>query len=276
MTVDDATLATWREALQEKPAGWDFSELTGYREEHLPWDYTTFAHNLAQVSHHVLDLGTGGGELLSSLHDVLPEDTVATEGWAPNVPVARTALEPLGIEVVEYDSEAPGSNLPFAPERFDLVLARHESFDAEEVYRVLSKGGAFLSQQVAGDDLRELYEIFDLEPGYTEVTLENIERELTSAGFRVERADTFRGRAEFDDVTTLLRFLRRAPWYAPEDLDVDTHREVLEALHARTGDGPLVMTTSRFWLLARTPQENPPAVTDFSQLLDDKPEVPDV
>lgn len=275
-SVNEATLASWRDALSEEPHGWDFSDLTGYGEEETPWRFDTVARNLAQVSHHLLDIGTGGGEFLASFADVLPEDTVATEGWATNVPIARERLEPLGVDVIDCDPSAPGVSLPFAPGRFDLVLARHEGFDAADVYRVLAPGGTLATQQVAADDLREILEAFDMESPYTEVTLENLERELTGAGFRIERSDAFRGRAVFTNMTTLLRFLRRVPWVAPEHLDVDTHREALTALAARFEDGPLEVSMSRFWILARTPELPTPPVTDFSQLLDDRPEVPKV
>jgi hypothetical protein len=46
----------------------------------------------------LLDLDTGGGELLAASAP-LPRRTIATEGWAPNVPVARDRLSPLGVEV---------------------------------------------------------------------------------------------------------------------------------------------------------------------------------
>lgn len=276
MTVDDATLHSWRTALAEDPLGWDFSELRGYAEEDTPWRFDTVARNLAQVSHHLLDLGIGGGEFLSALADVTPDDTVATEGWAPNVPVATQRLEPLGIEVVEYNPEAPGASLPFAPGRFDLVLARHEAFDAADVFRVLSPGGTFATQQVGADDLVEVLEAFGLEPPYPDVTLQNIEREITSAGFRVERSDAFRGRAVFTDMISFLRFLRRVPWIAPADLDVDRHRDVLEAIAQRIEDGPFEVGMSRFWLLARTPEARTPPVTDFSKLLGETPDVPQV
>lgn len=276
MTADDATYDSWRRALAEDPLGWDFSELRGYGEDETPWHFGTVAHNLAQVSHHLLDLGTGGGEFLSSLADVAPEDTVATEGWARNVPVATERLRPLGIEVVEYDPDAPGASLPFAEGRFDLVIARHQPFSATDVFRVLSPGGRFATQQIGADNLPELLEAFDLPQPFPEVTLQNIEREITAAGFRVERSDAFRGRAVFTDMISFLRFLRRAPWVAPADLDVDRYREVLVSIAERIADGPFTVGMSRFWILAQTPEARTPPVTDFSKLLGETPDVPQV
>lgn len=286
--TDEQELQQWREALAEDPVGGDFSTLTGYREEAPPWSWRTLVENLAPMSDRVLDLGTGGGEVLESLIDVLPEGTVATEGWAPNLPVARARLEPLGIEVLAHGvtdageldgegeldrAEAP---LPVPDASFDLILARHEAFDAGEIARVLMADGAFLTQQVGGEDAREIREAFGIPAPYAEVTLENCVHQLGAAGLRVDRSDSFHGRYEFDDMPTLLRYLRRAPWDAPEDLDVDRHRDVLEHLHAQMQHGPLVATTSRFVVLARAPEAPSIGRTDFADLARDELEVPRV
>lgn len=295
--TDEQELQRWREALAEKPVGWDFSTLAGYREEAPPWSWRTLVENLAPMSDRVLDLGTGGGEVLESLVDVLPEGTVATEGWAPNLRVARARLAPLGIEVLAHgvtDAETPDragesdragaagaadaleAPLPVPDASFDLILARHEAFDATEIARVLMSDGAFLTQQVGSEDAREIREAFGIPAPYAEVTLENIVHQLGAAGLRVDRSDSFHGRYEFDDMPTLLRYLRRAPWDAPEDLDVDRHRDVLEHLHAQMQHGPLVATASRFVVLARAPEAPSTGRTDFADLARDELEVPRV
>lgn len=276
MTVDDATLDTWRDIVGHQPTSFDTTDLRGYGEDEPPWRFETVARNLAQVSHHLLDVGTGGGEFLARLADVLPDDTVATEATAAGLAGATERLVPLGVDVMEHDPAAPGATLPFAAERFDLVLARHARFDAEQVRRVMAPGGTFATEQVGSDDLADVLATFGVCRPAGSPTLESLERELTGAGLRIERSDAFRGRAVFTDVAALLGFLRRVPWVAPEDLDVDAHREQLEALARRVADGPLEAATSRFWVSARTPEAARPAVTDFSQLLDDTPEVPRV
>ncbi len=81
--------------------GWDFSYLSRTERmtsEPLPWSYGSLVIAAMAEAGSMLDMGTGGGEFLSALRP-LPPDTHATEGWAPNIPVARERLEPLGIAV---------------------------------------------------------------------------------------------------------------------------------------------------------------------------------
>lgn len=66
----------------------------------------------------------------------------ATEGYKPNVPIAKKRLEPLGVIVVERMED---ENLPFKDDTFDTILNQHESFCASEVRRILSKEGTFFT-----------------------------------------------------------------------------------------------------------------------------------
>lgn len=62
------------EWLQEERAahihGWDFSHIHGrYEEENdLPWDYGKVIHKYLSPQMKLLDIDTGGGEFLLSLH----------------------------------------------------------------------------------------------------------------------------------------------------------------------------------------------------------------
>src|SRR2546421_5614421 len=87
------------EAVRQPTKGWDFSWLgERMKTTPVPWDFTALASERARAAQSMLDMGTGGGEWLADLPERAPH-TVATEAWAPNVPVAREQLAPLGIEV---------------------------------------------------------------------------------------------------------------------------------------------------------------------------------
>ena len=94
--------------------GWDFSYLKGRRHsDPPPWDYINKVCSMLDGTHHMLDMETGGGEVLGDLKEharYWPDRVFATEGYKPNVDVATRRLQPVGIEVVECESN---ENLPF-------------------------------------------------------------------------------------------------------------------------------------------------------------------
>jgi SAM-dependent methyltransferase len=100
-----------------------------------------------------LDVQTGGGEVLAQIPHP-PAVLAATESWPPNVEIARRNLAPLGATVVAVDDDA---DLPFPADSFDLVVSRHPVQTRwDEIARVLTPGGAFLSQMVGAGSVREL------------------------------------------------------------------------------------------------------------------------
>ncbi len=247
-TGSDDLLAGWSRRFAEPVAGWSFTEFSGVVETvEPPWSYAALAGEALAAARSALDLGTGGGEFLTSLADVLPADTHATEGWAPNVPVAQTALAPLGIPVVAHT--ASQGRLPFPDDRFDVVLSRHTAYDADDVSRVLRPGGTFLTQQVDGRNLDDLGAEFDAAPAFPDVTLEHAHRAAVAAGLDVEVAESWSGPIRFADVSTLVSFLRTVPWHLPPDFTVERHAGTLMTLHGRP---QLQFTERRFLLRVRS------------------------
>lgn len=94
----------------------------------------------------------------------LPGETYATEGYKPNVEIAKRNLEPLGVTVVEVDGdEGPpyNSNLPFDDNFFDLITDRHEAYCPQEIYRILKDDAHFITQQVGSLSIANLIQLFD-------------------------------------------------------------------------------------------------------------------
>ncbi len=246
---DDDLLGVWRERFQAPVSGWNFDDLNREAtEETPPWSYTALAREHLRQASQVLDIGTGGGEVLMSLADDLPSDTVATEGWQPNVPIATKALAPVGIEVVYYDAESH-AEMPFSESRFDLVLNRHEAYDPTEVHRILRSGGRLVTQQVDGRNFEEARRLFGGSANYGHVTLENFARDAEDAGFVIERSEAWAGKMVFETVAALVRYFAIVPWEVPDDFSVDRYAEALLDLHR--SKTPLVFTQRRFLLIAR-------------------------
>lgn len=250
---NDVLLAAWRREERKPFSGWDFSRLQGRMlQDREPWSYETRAAALLDRSSAVLDMDTGGGELLLRLRTHWPALVVATEGYLPNVLIARKRLAPRGVPVVEASAEG-GSGLPFDGDIFDLVLNRHGAFDPQEVARVLAPGGVFLTQQVGGDDLRDLVAVLGGRPQEPRTSAERDASRLASAGLVPINVQSWTGTATFIDISALVYFLHAIPWVVP-DFSVDTHAQQLLGLQRRIERGQrLVFAISRYLIEARYP-----------------------
>lgn len=235
--------AQWARDAAAAFEGWDFSYLKDrMTEAEPPWDYPALARMALARSTKALDIATGGGEVLASFAPFAGRVT-AVEGYPPNVPIARRRLAPLGVEVHQANTR---SGMPFPDQTFDLVLNRHGGFRPAEMRRLLKPGGVFLSQQVAGDNLADLCEVFDASLVAPHNTLDQIARQFADLGCEIRRGETWRGTVTFADVGAIVYFLKAVPWVV-QGFDLERHRTALEALHARTEGGePLAFTYTRF------------------------------
>lgn len=231
--------------------GWDFSALDGRLiADDPPWDFREMCVEAMAAQSRTLDMGTGGGEFLLTLMEHLgtrrPAHMSATEGWEPNVLLSRKRLEPFGIEVVGYDSEVDES-MPFEADSFDVVVARHESYDADEVARVLRQGGLFLTQQVHGRDAEELRTWFGGHTAYPDATLEHHVAAAQEAGLAIEAQQEWSGHMHFSDAQTLVEYMALVPWDVP-GFRVAEHLDTMVDLDAIR---PIVVTQGRFCIAAR-------------------------
>jgi SAM-dependent methyltransferase len=241
------------EAMAAPFSGWDFSWLdTRTSTEPLPWRYEEEVAGYATTTRTMLDMGTGGGEVLARLRR--PAMAVATESWPPNVPVAAHRLRPLGVGVVQTEG-APDNDtqrddmpdtMPFRDGSFDLVTNRHESFSAAEVARILAPGGVFVTQQVDYRNDDDLYRLLAMDvPEGPDSWLPLAQRQLASAGLRVITARTGSERTRFHDVAAVVYYLRVVSWAIP-----GYGREKLRAAWADPDRWPADVRTRRFLLIA--------------------------
>src|SRR5512140_1130732 len=110
--TDTELLSSYKKIYDKPFRGWGFSEILragSATESPLEWNY--YDEILPRVRRAVtmLDMGTGGGEFLKSLAP-LPHQTFATEGYQPNVAIARRRLGTLGVRVI---SRYADEKLPF-------------------------------------------------------------------------------------------------------------------------------------------------------------------
>jgi SAM-dependent methyltransferase len=252
-------------AEREPFAGWDFSHLARRLvEAPPPFDYLAAARERLAGVERLLDLGTGGGEVLSELAP-FPRTTIATEAWPPNAELARRRLSVLGASVVLVEGapenwetiEAPlraAPALPFADGAFDLVIDRHESYLPAEVLRVLRPGGRFVTQQCGGTHHAELNDLLGLpRPRYTAWGLGAAEAQLNAVGFvEVAGQEAFTD-TRIHDVGAIVYYLKALPWQAP-DFHARDHLGRLRALHEQIKrSGPLTIRGRHFLVEAAKP-----------------------
>ena len=241
--------ALWKQEEANTMSGWDFSHIDGRWEEgKIPWDYRAKVLDFLKPQSRILDMGTGGGEFLLSLRHPFHLTSV-TEAWEPNVRLCEKKLAPLGITVRQ---SVDGEPLPYDDAQFDLVLNRHESYDIDEVRRVLKPGGYFITQQVGGSNSLWLRRVLCGEA--TSIPAFNLENELPrfqAAGFTINYKNQCYVTDRYLDTGAVVWYAKMIPWEFGS-FSVDGCFEQLlrlDALCERQGYIPSVQ--HRFILIAR-------------------------
>jgi SAM-dependent methyltransferase len=232
--------------------GWDFSWFEGRAtEERPPWGYSQLLAQRMATATAALDIQTGGGEVLAQIPQPPPR-LAATESWPPNVEIARRNLAPLGATVVAVDDDA---DLPFPADSFDLVVGRHPVVTRwDEIARVLTPAGTFLSQQVGAGSVRELTDaMMGPQVPSQARSPHRAADQAEAAGLAVQDLRTAGLEMRFYDIAAVVVFLRKVIWIVP-GFTVDRYRTQLAEMHQRIqADGSFTAHSQRFLIEARKP-----------------------
>ena len=238
------------DALAQEFSGWDFHYLVGrWKDEPTTWDYTQIVRSYIKPEISLLDMDTGGGEVLSSFVP-LPRNTYATESYVPNVSVARNRLEPLGVKVIQIFED---NTLPFDDKFFDLVTNRHGSFSAQELHRIMKPGGIFITQQVGGRNNFEINELLQEHPEfiYSDWTLNLAVQQLTDAGFQILEQKDELPETVVSDIGALVFYLKVISWQVA-DFSVEKYYDKLAKVHNMIQEnGELKIRSHRFLIVAK-------------------------
>lgn len=231
--------------------GWDFSHIHGrYEEEQdLPWDYEAIVRQYLTDNTVLLDYDTGGGEFLLSLGHP-HHRTWATEGYPPNVALCKETLLPLGVHFKECND---ASHIPFEDGAFDLIINRHGDFYAPELYRLLRKGGIFITEQVGSENDRDLVELVlpGTEKPYPHLNLPEQRDEFEKAGFQILQAEEAFRPITFYDVGAFVWFARIIEWEFP-GFSVDRCFErLLNMQEIIKTEGKITGTIHRYLIVAK-------------------------
>ncbi len=251
-------------ATQAPFTGWDRSWLAERTTSTaLPWSYNAEVAARASRATSMLDMGTGGGEWLAAFQP-RPARTIATESYPPDVSLAANRLRPLGVPLIQYEAARENERqgdarittsgvLPFRGESLDLVVNRHESFSAKEVFRVLRPGGTFVTQQIDRGSDDDLYRLLGLAPPAGPASwLRLAARQLAAAGFVVTAARPGERVRYFGDVGAVAYYLKVSDWAGP-GYSLPELRARLQAAHETGALWPYPVRQRRFLICATKP-----------------------
>lgn len=242
----------WKQ--EEKVAhiqGWDFSHIHGRYEEEkdLPWNYEEIVRQHLHRNLDIMDYDTGGGEFLLSLNHQYNR-TSATEGYPPNVKLCNEKLLPLGINFKECHNP---SKVPFGDESFDLVINRHGDFDARELLRLLRQNGSFITEQVGGDNDRDLVEMVlpkTVKP-FPHLNLTEQRKHFENAGFEIVRAEEAYRPIKFYDVGAFVWFAHIIEWEFPGFSVDKCFEQLLKMQELIDKQGRIEGTIHRYLIVAK-------------------------
>lgn len=229
--------------------GWDFSHIKdSWENESLPWDYADIVKNYLSSDVELLDMGTGGGEFLLTLNHPYSKTSV-TEGWKPNIELLRNKLEPLGIKVAPIGDD---DIIDYGDNRFDMIINRHESFNIEEVKRVLKPNGIFITQQVGGKNGNRLSNMLipNFLPKYEDLSLRNILRDLKEYNFDILFADEYFPYQKFFSMEALIYYAKVIEWEFPGFNVKNNFNQLLNAYDELKRNGYIRNYEHRFLIVA--------------------------
>jgi len=209
--------------------GWNFSHIDGrFKEHEISWNYNDIVRNYLDSDKKLLDIDTGGGEVLLSFNHP-NNNTSATEGYPPNVRLCRQILTPLGIDFHEMTDY---SNMPFKNQTFDIVTNRHGAYNAKEISRVLKDDGIFITQQVGGQNDRELVQLLCpyANSKFDNWNLNNALKDLSENSFNIICAKEEFRPIDFFDTGALVWFAKVISWEFI-DFSVENNFEQLLKVH---------------------------------------------
>jgi ubiquinone/menaquinone biosynthesis C-methylase UbiE len=233
-----------------KRIGWDFSHIKS-TEVDQGWDFFQEVLKKAKPGDSLLDIGTGGGErilkIARHLQFVFAIDHSPSMIDTANKNLRKTKLN--NVQFLLMDS----AKLGFPDNNFDIVTDRHCDFNPSEVFRVLKKGGHFLTQQVSEGDQLNIKKAFRRGQGYgiKDGTLKNkYLKQLRRLGFsKIEDFD-YNSKIIYKtdkDYIFLLRYTPTIPEFGKIKGDFEILRKFIEENKTKNG---IPTNSKRFMIIA--------------------------
>ena len=145
------------------------------------------------------------------------------------------------------------NSLPIKDNKFDIVINRHESFNASEVFRILRANGIFITQQVGKENNSDLARYLnpDAKILYPDAYLEKQVEYLSKAGFDILFKKEEFPKSRFYDIGAFAYFANIIGWEF-QDFDIEKMIDKLYKLNSDIErDGYLSSTEHRYIIVAK-------------------------
>lgn len=211
-----------------KEIGWNFSKMNYSVERLSKYDYYKNVVEHITPTTKMLDIGCGSGEKAARYY------SFASKVYLTDIEQEMLNKAKINVEKY-YDENSEAKNkfnfaildcngpFDFPDESFDLVVARHCGANMSEVYRVLKKGGIFISEDYSEDDCQELKDLFKRGQGYANEHLyKKVMKDCLDVGFSEINFIKFEEIEYYETVHDLKYLLTHTPilnFYNEEDDD---------------------------------------------------------
>ena len=167
-----------------KIKNWDFSQINCETESLTNWDISKILNEKATKKSRILDLGTGGGEVVINEFPVALE-IVGTDFLPEMIKTANNNLKKSNKKNIKF-KVMDNLNMDTPDNYFDIVVARHTCIDAKQIYKTLKKDGLLLLRGVDKLDCWQLKRLFNKGQAFNDIKpISQIDYEnIMDAGFK--------------------------------------------------------------------------------------------
>lgn len=152
-----------------KEIGWNFSKINPTVEIKTKFNYWQEVVKSLSPNAKVLDVGCGSAEKTLRYCDIA-KSVICIDIEPEMLKKAKMNLEKFyqgkRKDKFKFKLMDGDKKLKFKDNSFDVVISRHCGVNSSEMYRVLKKGGIFISEDVCKYDCQELKDVFKKGQGY--------------------------------------------------------------------------------------------------------------
>lgn len=194
-----------------KIKNWDFSQINYETESLTNWNISKILNEKATKKSRILDLGTGGGEVVISK---FPEalEIVGTDFSPEMIKTANINLKKANKKNIKFRT-MDNLNMDTEDNYFDIVVARNTCIDARQIYKTLKKDGLLLIRGVDQLDCWQLKRLFNRGQAFNDIKpISQIDYEnILDAGFKNVELIPIYEREYYKTKEDLLALLLKTP-----------------------------------------------------------------